>query len=50
MRMRTLVLTVVAALGAAVLAYIALAPAPPGAANSIERLSAYQDPALLKQA
>lgn len=49
MRTRTLVLSILAAVGAAVLAYFALSPSQPAAANSIARLSAYQDPALLKQ-
>ena len=50
MRMRTLVLTILAIAGAAVVGFLAFAPSQPAAANSIERLSVYQDPALLKQA
>jgi hypothetical protein len=49
MRMRTLVLALLAIAGAAVVGFLALSPSQPAAANSIERLTAYQDRALLKQ-
>jgi hypothetical protein len=50
MRMQTLVLTVLAVAAAAAVGFLTFAPSQPTAANSIERLSTYQDSALLKQA